>query len=79
MDLQKLYFNMLREGITLLNEAKHQVDKNGEAEAMRITVDNLEELVNKLPIHLVSKSFTEQQMDDAYDKGYSDGLKDGLI
>jgi len=27
-----------------------------------------------LPIDLVSKSFTEKQMDDAYDKGYSDGL-----
>tara|TARA_R110000823_G_scaffold302974_1_gene424268 strand:+ start:33 stop:326 length:294 start_codon:yes stop_codon:yes gene_type:complete len=34
---------------------------------------NIEDLVNKLFIANVSKSFTEKQMDDAYDKGYEDG------
>jgi hypothetical protein len=76
MNLQKLYFNMLREGITILSEAKHQVDKEGEKEAMRITIDNLEELVNKLPIHLVSKSFTAEQIETAYDVGFCDGCEE---
>lgn len=32
-------------------------------------------LNNNEVLDLVSKSFTEKQMDDAYDKGYSDCLK----
>lgn len=32
-------------------------------------------LNNNEVLNLVSKSFTEKQMDDAYDKGYSDCLK----
>mgnify|MGYP003651191076 FL=1 len=39
-------------------------------------VDSIaDEIVNLLPKHLVSKSYSVQQMDDAYDKGYSDCLK----
>ena len=36
-------------------------------------------VVEQLSLHLVSKSFTEEQMSDAYNSGYSDGLKDGLM
>ena len=37
-------------------------------------IDNhREELKNNVTLGSVSKSFTEKQMDDAYDKGYEDG------
>ena len=39
-------------------------------------VDSIaDEIVNLLPKHLVSKSYSVQQMDDAYDIGYRDCLK----
>ena len=31
------------------------------------------EQVSKLPMHDVIKSYSEKNMDDAYDKGYNDG------
>jgi len=39
----------------------------------------LTDLKRALNIDLVSKSFTEKQMDMAYDKGYSDGLIDASL
>ena len=43
----------------------------GEVKANEPTTSN----ETALNIDLVSKSFTKKQMDDAYDKGYSDCLK----
>ena len=46
-------------------------------ENKQVMIEIAERLLNfdLLRLHLVSKSFTEKQMDDAYDKGYSDCLK----
>ena len=43
-------------------------------------IDLMTELVNSSNvIPIVSKSFTEKQMDDAYDKGFSDGVGSNMI
>tara|TARA_R110000824_G_scaffold190775_1_gene372340 strand:- start:673 stop:933 length:261 start_codon:yes stop_codon:yes gene_type:complete len=47
-----------------------------EEEVDHDTVKNVtDELIKLFSLHRVSKSYSVQQMDDAYDKGYSDCLK----
>ena len=49
-------------------------------EAERVADEYISENYPKaLNTDLVIKSFTEEQMSDAYNSGYSDGLKDGLM
>ena len=43
-----------------------------------LVIDKQQPTDSDLPQHLVSKSFTDDQMSDAYNSGYTDGLKDGL-
>jgi len=55
MELKNLYFQMLKNGIEELRAEKYQQERNGQAEALQITLDNLIELVNKTnDIHSVS-------------------------
>ena len=48
-------------------------DGGNEAERLMIRLDEALKQGKALPIDSVSKRFTENQMDDAYDKGYEDG------
>lgn len=53
-----LLFQMLRNGIEELRAEKYQQEKNGQAEALQITLNNLQEEVKKLNIDDVSNSFS---------------------
>ena len=47
MELKNLYLQMLKNGIEELRVEKYQQERNGQAEALQITLDNIIELVNK--------------------------------
>tara|TARA_R110000764_G_C10832025_1_gene363035 strand:+ start:391 stop:621 length:231 start_codon:yes stop_codon:yes gene_type:complete len=68
---------MITEKDKAINRAIEFIERNKglKPEPIRIAKDIINGLikVKKLNIDDVSKSFTEKQMDDAYDKGYKDG------
>ena len=68
---------MITEKDKAINRAIEFIERNKglKTEPIRIAKDIINGLikVKKLNIDDVSKSFTEKQMDDAYDKGYKDG------
>jgi len=70
MELKNLYFQMLKNGIEELRAEKYQQERNGQAEALQITLDNLIELVNKTnDIHSVSGTYSKEDMEKSFDKG----------
>tara|TARA_R110000796_G_scaffold238322_1_gene358652 strand:+ start:353 stop:568 length:216 start_codon:yes stop_codon:yes gene_type:complete len=61
------------EGSRLVIESMHKENQELMKEIKELKIVNKLQS-EQLILHNVSKSFTEQQMDDAYDYGYSDGL-----
>jgi len=62
-----LLFQMLRNGIEELRTEKYQQEKNGQAEALQITLNNLQGKVKKLNIDDVSKPKSDEKK-EAYNK-----------
>lgn len=49
------------------------------AEEIVNTIKYAESEINDVDLANVSKSFTEKQMDDSYDKGFNDGVGSNMV